>query len=151
MKCEQCNSETQNGFVCPDCSKISDLNQGEFYVCNKNCQKLFWKDHKKRRQHVQGGLISENIFNLVPSSPQSNQSCEITTFLPHIVIFLNFLIVTRQDEDTYVVVYVLMPCPFTGPKMFCAGPKFLCQTTNLFTYCGSHKHFVPVKKMICIQ
>ena len=107
MKCEQCNSETQNGFVCPDCSKISDLNQGEFYVCNKNCQKLFWKDHKKRRQHVQGGLISENIFNLVPSSPQSNQSCEITAFLPHIVIFLNFLIVTRQDEDTYVSEYLL--------------------------------------------
>ena len=21
--------------------------------------------------------------------------------------------------------------------------KFLCQTKNLFTYCGSHKHFVP--------
>ena len=44
-----------------------------------------------------------------------------------------------------------MPCPFTGPKMFCAGPNFLCQTKNLFTYCGSHKHFVPEKKMICIQ
>ena len=45
----------------------------------------------------------------------------------------------------------LMPCPFTGPKMFCAGPIFFCQTKNLFTYCGSHKHFVPDKKMICIQ
>ena len=45
----------------------------------------------------------------------------------------------------------LMPCPFTGPKMFWAGPNFLCQTKNLFTYCGSHKHFVPDKKMICIQ
>ena len=45
----------------------------------------------------------------------------------------------------------LMPCPFTGPKMFCAVPIFLCQTKNLFTNCGSHKHFVPNKKMICIQ
>ena len=36
-----------------------------------------------------------------------------------------------------------MPCPFTGPKMFCAGPNFLRQTKNLFTYCGSHKNFVP--------
>ena len=44
-----------------------------------------------------------------------------------------------------------MPCPFTGPKMFWAGPNFLCQTKNLFTYCGSYKHFVPDKKMICIQ
>ena len=33
-----------------------------------------------------------------------------------------------------------MPCPFTGPKMFWAGSKFLCQTKNLCTYCGSHKH-----------
>ena len=32
-----------------------------------------------------------------------------------------------------------MPCPFTGPKMFWAGPNFLCQTKSLFTYCGSHK------------
>ena len=46
---------------------------------------------------------------------------------------------------------VLMPCPFTGPKMFWARPNFLCQTKNLYTYCGSHKHFVPDKKMICIQ
>ena len=45
----------------------------------------------------------------------------------------------------------LMPCPFTGPKMFCAGPIFLCQTKIFFTYCGSHKNFVPDKKMICIQ
>ena len=46
---------------------------------------------------------------------------------------------------------ILLPCPFTGRKMFCAGPNFLCQTKNLFTYCASHKHFVPDKKMICIQ
>ena len=46
---------------------------------------------------------------------------------------------------------LLMPCHFTGPKMFWDGPNFLCQTKNLFTCCGSHKHFVPDKKMICIQ
>ena len=45
----------------------------------------------------------------------------------------------------------LMPCPFTGPKIFCAGPNFLSQHKNLFTYCASHKHFVQDKKMICIQ
>ena len=38
-----------------------------------------------------------------------------------------------------------MPCPFAGPQMFWADPDFLCQTKNLFTYCGSHKHFVPDK------
>ena len=36
-------------------------------------------------------------------------------------------------------------------KTFWAGPNFLCQTKNLFTYCGSHQQFVPDKKMICIQ
>ena len=45
----------------------------------------------------------------------------------------------------------LMPFPFTWRKMFCAGPNFLCWTKNLFTYCASHKHFVPEQKMICIQ
>ena len=45
----------------------------------------------------------------------------------------------------------LMPCPFTGPKMFCASPNFLYHTKNLFIYCASHKHFVPEQKMICIQ
>ena len=28
----------------------------------------------------------------------------------------------------------LLPCPFTSPKMFCAGPIFLCQTKISFTY-----------------
>ena len=37
-----------------------------------------------------------------------------------------------------------MPCPFTGPKMFCAGP-------NLFKNCGSHKHLMPDKRRICSQ
>ena len=42
-----------------------------------------------------------------------------------------------------------MPCPFTRRKMFGAGLSFLCLTKNLFTYCASHKHFVPRKMMIC--
>jgi hypothetical protein len=46
---------------------------------------------------------------------------------------------------------LLMPCPFTGPKMFWADPNFLCLTKQLFTYCGIQKHFVPGKNMICIQ
>ena len=45
----------------------------------------------------------------------------------------------------------VMPCPFESRKMFCASPNFLSQTKNLFTYGGSYKHFLPEKKMICIQ
>ena len=46
---------------------------------------------------------------------------------------------------------LLMPCPLTGPKMFWSGPNFLCQIKDLFTFCGSHKIFVPDKEMICTQ
>ena len=44
-----------------------------------------------------------------------------------------------------------MPCPFTGCKIFWDGPNFLRPTKNLFTYCGTHKHFVPDNKMIYIS
>ena len=52
-----------------------------------------------------------------------------------------------------------MTCPFTGPKMFCAGPNSLCQAKNLFyllwqsqTFCAWQKDdlhsvelfFVPI-------
>ena len=57
----------------------------------------------------------------------------------------------KFEKKLPIFLTLLMPCPFTGPKMFWAGPNFLCQTKNLFTYFGSHKHFVPDKKMICIQ
>ena len=60
-------------------------------------------------------------------------------------------IVLMENKTLTIEKERLMPCPFTSPKMFCAGPNLLCQTKNVFTYCGSHKHFVPDKKMICIQ
>ena len=39
-----------------------------------------------------------------------------------------------------------MPCPFTGPKMFCAGPNFLIQPKNLTAFSASSKPFVPAQK-----
>ena len=33
-----------------------------------------------------------------------------------------------------VYFYSYLPCPFTGRKMFCAGPNFLCQSTNSSIY-----------------
>ena len=37
--------------------------------------------------------------------------------------------------------------PSTGPKIFWAGPNFLCQTKNLFTYCGSQSQtFCAIEK-----
>ena len=36
------------------------------------------------------------------------------------------------------LMWPIMPCPYTGPKMFCNGPNFLCQTKTLFTNCGTN-------------
>jgi hypothetical protein len=39
-----------------------------------------------------------------------------------------------------------MPCPSTGPKMFCAGPNFLSQSKNSIAFSASSKTFVPAQK-----
>ena len=44
-----------------------------------------------------------------------------------------------------------MPCPFTGPKMFCAGPNFLSQAKHLTAFSASSKTFVPVQKTILLN
>ena len=36
----------------------------------------------------------------------------------------------------------LMPCPFTGPKMFCANPNFLSQPKNLTAFSASAKNTI---------
>ena len=43
-----------------------------------------------------------------------------------------------------------MPCPFTGPKMFCASPNFLSQPKNLTAFSASSKTFVPAQKPILL-
>ena len=44
-----------------------------------------------------------------------------------------------------------MPCPFTGPKMFCAGPNVLSQSKNLAAFSDSSKTFVPAQKPILLN
>ena len=44
-----------------------------------------------------------------------------------------------------------MPCPFTGPKMFCAGPNFLSQPKNLTAFSASSKTFMPAQKPILLN
>jgi hypothetical protein len=46
----------------------------------------------------------------------------------------------------YISYFCLMPCPFTGPKMFCAGTNFLSQPKNLTAFSASSKPFVPAQK-----
>jgi hypothetical protein len=48
-----------------------------------------------------------------------------------------------------------MPCPFTGPKMFCAGPNVLCWSKCfvLVQMCWASPkiwlHLVPLQKLLC--
>ena len=44
-----------------------------------------------------------------------------------------------------------MPCPFTSPKMFWAGPNFLCKIENLFIYYGTHKHAREKDDLISVK
>ena len=56
----------------------------------------------------------------------------------------NFLLQT-------LIIYLLMPCPFTGPKMFCAGLNILSQPKNLTAFSASSKPFVPAQKPILLN
>ena len=44
-----------------------------------------------------------------------------------------------------------MPCSFTGPKIFCAGPNFWSQPINLTAFSASSKNFVPAQKPILLN
>ena len=44
-----------------------------------------------------------------------------------------------------------MPCPFTDPKMFCAGPNFLSHSKNLTPFSASSITFVPAQKPILMN
>ena len=45
----------------------------------------------------------------------------------------------------------LMPCPFTGPKMFCADQNFFGQPKNLTAFSASSKTFEPAQKPILLN
>ena len=45
----------------------------------------------------------------------------------------------------------LLPCPFTGHKMFCAGQNILCKPKNLTAFSASSKTFVIAQKPILLN
>ena len=48
-KCIYCGLGTSVRFACPHCSRIAD-EEVKFYVCNQECQKAFWKQHKQQHR-----------------------------------------------------------------------------------------------------
>jgi hypothetical protein len=47
----------------------------------------------------------------------------------------------KIKEQRRVLTGKVMPCPFTGPKIVCAGPNFLCQNKI-------DLHIVPVPNVL---
>ena len=59
--------------------------------------------------------------------------------------------ITTSISADNILQGTLMPCPFTGRKMFCAGPNFLNQSKNLTAFSASSKTFVPAHKPILLN
>ena len=51
-------------------------------------------------------------------------------------------------SETKWFIFLTNALSFYGSKNVLGRSKCFCQTKNLFTYCDSHRHFVPDKKMI---
>ena len=62
-----------------------------------------------------------------------------------------FIFIEEFQSKLQVAGFILMPCPFTGPKMFCVGPNFLSQPQNLTAFSSSSKTFVPAQKPILLN
>ena len=65
-------------------------------------------------------------------------------------LLIEFVCLTIKTRNMVNSMY-LMPCPFTGPKMFCADPNFLSQPKNLTAFSASSKTFVPAQKKILLN
>ena len=97
------------------------------------------------------GLFDDQVAMVQTDSGSTVRLLKMAKHFRYFFFFDYYFVSIICYMKSYYARYKFMPCPFTGPKMFWAGPNILCQTKNLFTYCGSHKHFVPDKKMISIQ
>ena len=96
--------------------------------------------------------INNSPLNSFPIlSNRKRETIQTFAVLKSLVQFFTRLLIDKRGVLIFMLDSFYKPCPFTGLKMFWAGPNFLCQTKNLFSYCDCHKHFVPDKKMISIQ
>ena len=117
------------------CKKIkSDERQWSFRNFEWSCQvkRMWWKLKNK-------SFISQHTNN--------KKVCTCDGLITDLLFILNFEDVfgnEKVNQGTHAL-------SFYRSQNVLGWSKFLWQTKNLFTYCGSHKHFVPVKKMICTQ
>ena len=99
-------------------------------IClNICCEKLDCYFGSERTEMLHNCLGIQTIFQRI-ERPRSN---------------LQSLVDFKNSETSK------MPCPFTGPKMFCACPNFLSQPKNLTVCSASSKTFVPAQKTILLN
>ena len=65
--------------------------------------------------------------------------------------FLADHLTLSQPGEYIMPTTLILPCPFTGHEMFCAGPNILSQPKNLTEFSASSKTFVLAQKPILLN
>ena len=87
------------------------------------------------------------MFLVLLQVPKCFVLVQIFCAMPKICLHLKLNYFKKQ----HFFVITFMPCPFTGPKMFCASPNFLSQPKNLTAFSASSKPFEPAQKSILLN
>jgi len=75
-------------------------------------------------------------------------SLSISNFIP---MFYEQRFFKKISNKTSLFWNCIMPCPFTCPKMFCAGLNILSQPKNLTAFSASSESFVLAQKPILMN
>ena len=68
---------------------------------------------------------------------------------PFLEYFFHENLLESLDVKQKMVRRTFLPCPFTGPKMFCASPNYLSQPKNLTVLLSAFsKTFLLAQKQI---
>ena len=131
----------------PMARKLSDISDIDVYMPGLIKTTLDWFRLYKVRSYALSFYRSQNVLGwskfFVPDQKFIYILWQSQTFC------------ARQKDDLHSVKLVFVPAqkvlnalPFTGPKMFCAGPNFLSHPENLIAYSASSKTFVPAQNKI---
>ena len=71
-----------------------------------------------------------------------------------VILYLSRISYQSREDNFEIDIFIIssfVPCPVTGPKMFCPGSNFLSQPKNLNAFSASSKTFVPAQKPILLN
>ena len=133
-------------IFCPsnECRKI---NNGEMLFTS-------WVKHKTRHKNeMKNGIGISYIKLKQPTKFQLRLSTyrENNGVLKYQTLFELFRL--PNHVELYIIGEVVegIPCPITGPKLFCTGQNFMSQHKNLTPFSASSKTFVLAQKTILLN